>query len=145
MKGISRIDSGSTHGWFVRVYREGETHSKMFSDGKYGGKRAAQKAAREYREDYERLHPRRYDATRIRLKPQRNNTTGIVGVSETHKRQRNGKEVPCFSISWRPRRKVVRTKCFYHHHFDSREAALEAAAEFRRQKEIEILHGIEPS
>ena len=50
-KGISRIDSGSTHGWFVRGYRNGVTHSKLFSDRKCGGKGKAQKAARQYRDE----------------------------------------------------------------------------------------------
>lgn len=49
-KGISRIDSGSTHGWFVRGYRNGKTYSKLFSDRKCGGKGKAQKLAREYRD-----------------------------------------------------------------------------------------------
>ncbi len=49
-KGISRIDSGSTHGWFVRGYRNGQTYSKLFSDLKCGGKRKALALAREYRD-----------------------------------------------------------------------------------------------
>lgn len=49
-KGISRIDSGSTHGWFVRGYRNGKTYSKLFSDRKCGGKGKAQKLAKEYRD-----------------------------------------------------------------------------------------------
>lgn len=49
-KGISRIDSGSTHGWFVRGYRNGKTYSKLFSDRKCGGKAKAQKLAREHRD-----------------------------------------------------------------------------------------------
>ena len=54
-KGISRIDSGSTHGWFVRGYKNGETYSKLFSDLKCGGKRKAQRLAREHRDE---LHAR---------------------------------------------------------------------------------------
>lgn len=49
-KGISRIDSGSTHGWFVRGYKNGKTYSKLFSDLKCGGKKKAQDMAREYRD-----------------------------------------------------------------------------------------------
>lgn len=49
-KGISRIDSGSTHGWFVRGYRNGKTYTKLFSDRKCGGKGKAQKLAKEYRD-----------------------------------------------------------------------------------------------
>ena len=55
-KGISRIDSGSTHGWFVRGYKNGKTHSKLFSDLKCGGKRKAQIQARMHRDElYEKL------------------------------------------------------------------------------------------
>lgn len=49
-KGISRIDSSSTHGWFVRAYRNGKTYSKLFSDRKCGGKGKALKLAREHRD-----------------------------------------------------------------------------------------------
>ncbi|MDX2109259.1 MAG: hypothetical protein SFY80_03355 [Verrucomicrobiota bacterium] len=49
-KGISRIDSGSTHGWFVRGYRNGKTYSKLYSDYKCGGKRKAYNEASEYRD-----------------------------------------------------------------------------------------------
>jgi len=49
MKGISRIDSGSTHGWFVRAYRNGDTYSKLFSDRKCGGKGEALAMAKEFR------------------------------------------------------------------------------------------------
>lgn len=51
MKGISRIDSGSTHGWFVRAYRNGKTYSKLFSDRKCGGKGKALKLAKEHRDE----------------------------------------------------------------------------------------------
>lgn len=55
MRGISRIDSGSTHGWFVRGYRNGKTYSKLFSDLKLGGKDKALAKAATYRDD---LHAR---------------------------------------------------------------------------------------
>jgi hypothetical protein len=50
-KGISRIDSGSTHGWFVRGYRNGWTYSKLFSDRKCGGKGKAKALAKKYRDE----------------------------------------------------------------------------------------------
>lgn len=51
MKGISRIDSGSTHGWFVRVHHNRKTYSKLFSDLKNQGKVKALKAAKVYRDE----------------------------------------------------------------------------------------------
>ncbi len=142
MKGISRIDSNHTHGWFVRVFRDGGTHSKMFSDGVHGGREKALKDAQEYKEEYERQHPPSYASTRLRMKPLRNNTSGVVGVSDTHDRSKTGKKLPCFSVSWRPQKNVTRCKKFYYHHYDSREAAFEAAVEFRKAREHDILAGI---
>lgn len=49
--GVSRIDSKNTHGWFVRVYRNGKTHSKLFSDSKFGGREDGLRAAVEYRRE----------------------------------------------------------------------------------------------
>lgn len=54
MKGISRIDSGSTHGWFVRGYYKGKTISKLFSDKKIGGKNKALKTAKQFRDELHR-------------------------------------------------------------------------------------------
>ncbi|HQU71699.1 MAG TPA: isoamylase early set domain-containing protein [Calditrichia bacterium] len=50
MRGISRIDSANTHGWFVRVYRNKKTHSKLFSDKKYGDNKGALQEAIAYRD-----------------------------------------------------------------------------------------------
>lgn len=139
MKGISRIDSKHTHGWFVRISREGHIHSKMFSDGPHGGKQEALEAAIHYRDEYEREHPRRPEVSRIRQKLPSNNTTGVLGVSETYTTWKNGDTRACFLVSWSPEPRQVRQKTFYHHHFDCRKAALEAAAEFRRAREREMV------
>jgi len=50
-RGISRIDSHDTHGWFVRAYKAGKTTSKLFSDSIFGGKDLALKKAIEFRVD----------------------------------------------------------------------------------------------
>ncbi|NQT71798.1 MAG: hypothetical protein HQ553_03385 [Chloroflexi bacterium] len=143
MKGISRIDSNHTHGWFVRVFLNAQTHSKMFSDGVHGGQDKALKAAIKYKDEYERKHPPSYAATRMRLQPMKNNTSGVVGVSETFSRSRNGNILPCFNVSWRPRPNVSRSKSFFLSKYGSREAAFEAAIKFRREREAEIIAGIE--
>jgi cytidine deaminase len=49
-RGITRIDSHDTHGWFVRAYKAGKTTSKLFSDAIYGGKNKALKEAQDFRE-----------------------------------------------------------------------------------------------
>ncbi len=143
MKGISRIDSKSTHGWFVRTYRYGKVNSKMYSDGVHGGRQKALTAARKYLKEYVLNNPPPLAFARMREYPPSNNTSGVVGVSETFGRGRNGQILPCFSASWRPRKNLPRTKSFYFSQYGSREAAFEAAVEFRKEKEEEIRRGIE--
>ena len=54
---ISRIDSGSTHGYFVRTYKKGKVlEPKLFSDRKIGGKRKALEAAKAYRDKVRRKY-----------------------------------------------------------------------------------------
>jgi len=118
IKGISRIDSNHTHGWFVRIYRDGRTVSKFFSDGVHGGKQQALDRAQKYKEDYEREHPPSSASRRVRTKPQKNNKTGFAGISETYDRPG-----------------VARTKAFHFSKYGGREAAIA----FRKQKEAEIL------
>lgn len=103
-KGISRIDSGSTHGWFVRGYRNGKTWSRLFSDQKCGDREAALAQARQFRD---RLHekleelPAEPRARRVVLRDARN-STGVLGVCRTVKRGPNGTLNECYSVSWRP-------------------------------------------
>ena len=104
LKGISRIDSGSTHGWFVRGYRNGKTYSKLFSDKKLGGKDEALESAVEYRDqlltDLEQI-PAKPRNRRIVYRDSRN-TTGVLGVCRTAKKSANGTINECYSVSWRP-------------------------------------------
>ena len=62
MHHISRIDSKSTHGWYVRTYSEGSCISRLFSDGKSrlkgrGGKGRAKLRAILYRDIAQSLSP----------------------------------------------------------------------------------------
>jgi len=54
MKGISRIDQPGkrTHGFFVRLARQGKTHSAFFGDKSHGGRENALAAAQQH---YEKL------------------------------------------------------------------------------------------
>jgi hypothetical protein len=54
MKGyrnITRMDYARSHGYWVRFEYLSHPISKMFSDGRYGGKRKALKAAIKYRNE----------------------------------------------------------------------------------------------
>lgn len=52
-RNISRVETGATCGYQVRLKRGSQSWSKLFSDGVWGGKRRALAAAREYRDELE--------------------------------------------------------------------------------------------
>lgn len=140
-KGISRIDSGSTHGWFVRGYRNGKTYSKLFSDRKCGGKGKAQKLAKQYRDELRdelEAMPKRARQRRIVVSDSRN-TTGELGVSRTIKVGPNGTKHECYSASWRPEPGVQKCTSFSIKKYGEKKA-FKLAVEHRRQKMREI-HG----
>ncbi len=140
-KGISRIDSGSTHGWFVRGYRNGKTYSKLFSDRKCGGKAKAQKEAKKFRDSlYESLEniPKTPRRRRVVFSDSRN-TTGELGVSRTTKIGPNGTRHECYSVSWRPEPGLQKCTSFSIRKYGERKA-FKMAVEHRRKKMREI-HG----
>lgn len=135
--GVSRIDTDDTHGWFVHKRHQGRIHSKFFSDSRYGSRDKAFEAAKSYRARLDEKYP--LPRTRaFRNQAQKNNTTGVVGVSETYMRSRNGKKIPCFTVTWRPQKGVSRTKKFSIAAY-GREEAFRKAVEFRQQMEAEML------
>jgi len=138
-KGISRIDSGSTHGWFVRGYRNGKTYSKLFSDKKCGGKRKALLEAREHRdelvEELEKI-PQKPRGRRIVYRDSRN-TTGVLGVCRTSKTATNGNVIECYSVSWRPEPGVQKCTSFSIRKYGEKKAFKLAVAHRRKMmKEI---------
>lgn len=141
LKGISRIDSGSTHGWFVRGYRNGKTYSKLFSDLKCGGKNKAKALAVAYRDELnEELEaiPKKQRPRRIVTTDSRN-TTGELGVSRTTKTGPNGTKHDCYSVSWRPEPGVQKCTSFSVKKYGEKKA-FKLAVEHRRKMMREI-HG----
>jgi len=140
-KGISRIDSGSTHGWFVRGYRNGKTWSRLFSDLKCGGKGAALEAARAFRDELaqklEKIPPQPR-ARRIVTRDVRN-STGVLGVCRTAKKSPNGTVNECYSVSWRPEPGVQKCTSFSIRKYGENKA-FQLAVAHRRQMLREI-HG----
>ncbi|GAB4239292.1 MAG: hypothetical protein OHK005_00610 [Candidatus Methylacidiphilales bacterium] len=137
MRGISRIDSGNTHGWFVRAYRSGTTHSKFFSDLKHGGKAKALSLAQAYRDQLQAKlgppAPRSYRLMRVN----RNNTTGIIGVSRTRRIGPDGTVRDYFTVSWRPEPNQPRNRSFSIQSLGEKKA-FALARKFRREMEREI-------
>ncbi len=82
MTGLSRFDHDDKreHGYFVMLSRRGERFQKRFSDGVYGGRRAALKAARAWLQEVVDKHPT-YTRQQYAGIVRRNNTSGHPGVS----------------------------------------------------------------
>ncbi len=126
-KGISRIDSGSTRGWYVRGYRNGKTYSKLFSDKKCSRKHSDpdyltsnfQQAcslleAQKYRD---KLHkklkaiPKNQRPRRFVAKDRRNRS-GVIGVIKIKRKAKDGSVIESYSVSWRPEEGVQRCTSF---------------------------------
>ena len=134
-KGISRIETSSTLGWYVRVYRNKKTYSKFLSDTKYGGKDKALEMALFEKEELSKMIskiPKKPTKRRVVTKDKRN-TTGVLGVSRTSKKASNGKSYDCYTVSWRPEPKVQKSTSFSIKKYGE-EKALEMAIQLRRKK-----------
>lgn len=103
-KGISRIDSGSTHGWFVRGYKNGETYTKLFSDGKCGSKKKALEEAIAYRSELVNMLKEIPNKPRERrvVSSDKRNKSGVLGVCRIKRTSDTGKVTEYYSVTWRP-------------------------------------------
>lgn len=138
-KGISRIDSGSTHGWFVRGYRNGKTYSKLFSDRKWGSKKAAHEAAQQHRTQLlkELAHiPQEKKQRRLVFRDARN-SSGVIGVCRTSKKSASGKTNECYSVSWRPEPGVQKCTSFSIRKYGEKKA-FQLAVAYRKERLREI-------
>ncbi len=143
MKGISRIDSRNTHGWYVRIYGNGGVYtSKLFSDRQYGNKQKALESARIYRDheqmvaDLNKKDMRKLSQRPFYKKAPKNNASGIVGVHEVNTIT-NGRKVRYYQATWTEDKKP-RSKKFYVTAKRSAEEARQLATEYRRDREIEL-------
>ena len=79
--GIGRVDNDtkSMHSWIVHIQRKRRVWHRSFSDGVYGGKAKALRAARAFRDEVLVSHPpmTRADNASIR---RTNNRSGVPGV-----------------------------------------------------------------
>ncbi len=138
-KGVIRIDSDSTHGWQVRVYRHGKTYSRLFSDRKLGGREKAFEAATQYRKELETEVSKIPEAAPRRrlIRHNKNNTSGVVGISRTFKRDRRGIRHEVYAVSWNPEPGVARGTSFSIKRYGEDEA-FRRACKLRWEKMKEI-------
>ena len=142
-KGISRIDSIHTHGWYVRIYANSKVFdSKLFSDRQYGGKKAALKSAIMYRDQRQAVAAlaksldRKENSRLFFSQPPKNNKTGVVGVNEVKTISR-GKQVHYYQATWNENGKP-HTKKFYIFEKRSVEEAFEMAVAYRKKMEEKL-------
>lgn len=105
---IARIDiypsdehpnRSSTHGWLVRVRRQGERVGKFFSDKKYGGKdKALYDHAIPYRDKLLEEMPPPDDP--VRRSAEARSRSGVIGLHLSSKDIGNGTRKPYIQLSW---------------------------------------------
>ncbi len=142
-KGISRIDSKNTHGWYVRIYANGGVFtSKLFSDRQYGSKEKAMEGAVKFRDHNQMVadlqkstdnYPPRMPFYNTAPK---NNSSGVVGVHKVNSKS-GGRDAVYFQATWNDNGKM-KTKKFYVTKKRTEQDAFELAVACRKQKEKEL-------
>ncbi len=149
MKGISRIESAKCVGWLVRVYQDGKTYAKLFSDHKHGSKNKALREAKKHHAMLAAQHPQRpragIDAPAFQKRLLANNTTGVTGVYRSRARSGdNARTYAFFGVSFKLNGKH-QTKKVYIHHFDSEALALAHAVRLRKKFERQMTQEFVPA
>ena len=117
---ISRLDLdlAGTHGWQVRLQRNGVRYGRFFADLTWGGRNRALQRARQFR-DRIIASADRSASTSIRIQSVRTerNTSGVVGVSRVTNTGANGVRYHFWQASWSPEtgaRRSVRFSILQH-------------------------------
>ncbi|MCH8568176.1 MAG: hypothetical protein LAT67_07930 [Balneolales bacterium] len=133
MKGISRIDSKGTHGWYVRVYKNGKTYSKLYSDNKYNGKERALKFAKKAREmALETIKSLPDKPVRRLVTSDKRNKSGVVGVSKTRKKAASGEYTEYYQVTWSPKPGKIKNRQWSVRKYGE-DGAFERAKAFREE------------
>jgi hypothetical protein len=130
--GITRYPSQRGTGWLARFYAAERVHTKLFSDGRYGGDPArSQAAARRWLAELSRcVEP----VPRFRRTPVRRTRTGVVGITLYEKVERNGAAFWVYAVSYTHQGRR-HTKAFRVHRYPSQADAFQAALAFRQAQE----------
>lgn len=141
-KGISRIDQAkrNTHGWYVRVFFNGQKRSKFFSDAAHGGREKALENAVLHRNQVEaELGRPRTDRLVIARNPR--NRTGVLGVQRKTKvvKTETGEKVTrnVYEVTWCPEPGRM-SRAWVSIDEYGEQAAFRRACAIRREKECEI-------
>ncbi len=91
-------DRHPTHGWQVRIRRQGQQHTKFFSDDRFGGSEGALKESIRYRDALLETLPEPDDPS-LRSAESRSRT-GVIGLNFCMKDDGSGKQKPYIQLSW---------------------------------------------
>lgn len=128
---ITRMDTESNKGWFVRVSYDGQVRRKYVSDSKHGGPDNAFDVAKEVRLEILKELGKPNTERRV-FKKNPHNTSGIRGVRKTWK-----KDAPVYEVTWQSAPgKTSRTSVSIRKYGD--QEALKKAVEIRKSKELEM-------
>jgi len=114
-RNIQRVDNDSRgdHGWVVTLQRKGAILVKRFSDGVYGGKREALKAAVKHRDSFLALDRPIDHQIWIRTRLRKNNRSGIPGVVRYEVKNDNAEKVRTYWIAaWTDEHGATRQRKF---------------------------------
>jgi hypothetical protein len=132
-RNIRRLDHDAKgdHGWIVTLQRKGAAIVKRFSDGIYGGKREALKAAVEYRDSFLARDKPFDHQIWIRTRLRKNNKSGIPGVLRYEIPRRSDPQNPreYWIATWTNEHGVTRQRKFSIERYGEEEAKLLAIAE----------------
>jgi hypothetical protein len=100
---IARVDARAvrSHGWLVRLQRNGDAYARFFADGTYGGHPEALDAARAYRDKLLDSLPsscRKIRAERLTIR----NSSGVVGVCRVVRGESSGARYEFWQATWSP-------------------------------------------
>lgn len=118
-RNISRVDASpdrttKTAGWEVRLQRNRVKHTRFFADSTYGGKLAALREAKLYRDDVESSFTKMNVAEKSES-PSVRNQSGVVGVRRHQQKDRCGEFVYHYWVwvaQWTDGRGRRRTRSF---------------------------------
>ena len=113
-KNISRVDTRATHGYQVRMRRRRVSFDKFFSDKKFGGKRKALLAARDYRDELA-ANNRAFSRKETAALKDAPASSGVPGVRLEEKTVVSGEYETTYSFwvaQWSPEPGVRKTRRF---------------------------------
>jgi hypothetical protein len=132
-RNIRRLDHDAKgdHGWIVTLQRKGAVILKRFSDGVFGGKREALKAAVEYRDSFLARDKPFDHQIWIRTRLRKNNKSGIPGVHRYEIPRRSDAQNPrvYWIAAWTNEYGATRQRKFSVERYGEEEAKLLAIAE----------------